>query len=95
MIAEAISGFLRQAATTISPTHPRDPALAKIFGIGQNTKSGVKVDEEMVLALPAAWRAVNIIFNGTGSIQAGHVSSERHIQRCWHQYFARYSPGGL
>ena len=63
MIAEAISGFVRQAATTISPTHPRDPALARMFGFGKNTSSGVSVDEDKVLALPAVWRAVNIISN--------------------------------
>lgn len=62
MIAEALAGMF--AATTIDPIHPRDPALAKMLGLGSRVESGVRVDEETVLGFPPFWRGVNIICNG-------------------------------
>ena len=62
MITNAILNLF--AAETIDPIHPRDPALARMFGMGQATRSGMPVNEENVMGLPAVMRAVNIISNG-------------------------------
>lgn len=62
MIVDALASLF--SATTLNPIHPRDPAIAKMLGFGNTTKSGVSVDHDKVLALPAVTRAINIISNG-------------------------------
>lgn len=52
------------SARTFDPLNPRDPALAKLFGVGQQTAAGVNVTPEKVLGLPAVKRAIEIISNG-------------------------------
>lgn len=55
---------MQRAATTVDPIHPRDPGLAKLFGLGRaNTASGVHVDEHRVLGYPAVFRALNLLSN--------------------------------
>lgn len=56
------------AALTIDPVHPKDKALGRMFGIGQQTQAGVRVDHESVMALPAVMRATRIIANGVAKI---------------------------
>lgn len=64
MIATALASmFGDRAATSIDPLHPRDPALVKMFGLGGNAKSGVRVDGETVLSLAPVLRGVDIIGN--------------------------------
>jgi HK97 family phage portal protein len=60
--------LFRGAATSIDPIHPRDPALAKLFGLGTGTFSGVDVNHDKVLALPAIMRGVSIISNGMAKL---------------------------
>jgi HK97 family phage portal protein len=62
MIAKALGGLF--AATTLDPVHPRDPAIAKMLGVGMTTSSGVRVDEDKALGYPPFWRGVNLICNG-------------------------------
>ena len=69
MICNLLSSAFRGAATTIDPVHPKDPQLAKLFGIGTNTFSGVAVDEYRVLALPAVTRAIRIISNEIAKLE--------------------------
>ena len=51
------------AAFTVDGIHPRDPALARLFGFGSATHSGVNVNADKVLALPAIYRATAILAN--------------------------------
>ena len=62
MIAKALGGLF--AATSLDPVHPRDPAIAKMLGVGMTTNSGVRVDEDKALGYPPFWRGVNLICNG-------------------------------
>lgn len=64
MIAESISAFFGGfAARSFDRLDPRDPAIAKMLGVGNNAKAGVRVDGETVLGIPAILRGVNIISN--------------------------------
>jgi HK97 family phage portal protein len=49
------------SALTLSPTNPKDPAIAKILNIGKQNTAGVQINEDRVMALPAIKRAVQII----------------------------------
>src|SRR3990167_3843834 len=82
MIANAIAGLFRLAAETINPIHPRDPALAKMFGIGAGTFSGVPVTHDKVAALPAVLRGVSIISNGMMKMPF-YVFKESESGRTW------------
>lgn len=62
MIADALASLLG-IQSSVNFLDPRDPAIAKILGLGQNTKSGVRVDGETVLGIPAVLRGVNILSN--------------------------------
>jgi HK97 family phage portal protein len=64
MIVDALSAFFRGCAESIDPIHPKDPALARLFGLGNTTQSGVRMDEHKVMALPAVIRGVNVVSNG-------------------------------
>lgn len=59
MITEAIATIL--GSISLSGAHPRDPAIAKMLGMGMQNKAGAKVDHDTVIALPAIKRAVQII----------------------------------
>lgn len=65
-IAGALSNLF--SSISIDGSNPRDPALAKILGLGMQSKSGVQVTHEKVLALPAVIRAINIISNGMAKL---------------------------
>jgi len=69
MIVDALSAVFRGAATTVDPLHPKDPALAKLFGLGSRVSSGVTVDEHKVLGYPAVFRGVRILGNGVAKIR--------------------------
>jgi len=59
MILEAVASMF--SSISLSGTHPRDPAVARMLGLsGQNT-AGVAVTHDKVMALPAIKRAVQII----------------------------------
>lgn len=77
-----VAGVLRGAASSIDPIHPRDPALAKMFGMGMNTTAGVSVTHDKVLALPAVLRAVSIISNGMAKLPY-YVFRENDDGRDW------------
>lgn len=59
MIARAFAEMW--SAITMSPTNPKDPAIAKILGMGRENSAGTQVTEMKVLALPAIKRAVQIV----------------------------------
>lgn len=59
MITEAIATIL--GSISLSGAHPRDPAIARMLGMGMQNKAGAKVDHDTVIALPAIKRAVQII----------------------------------
>lgn len=64
MIAESINAFFGGvAARSWDRLDPKDPVLAKMFGIGNNTRSKVKVDGSTVYGIPAVLRGVSIISN--------------------------------
>lgn len=67
MIAENIASLF--GATSVDPMHPRDPALVKMFGLGERSVSGVQVDERKVLGMPAVWRGCNILGNGVAKVR--------------------------
>ena len=50
-----------QRAESFNPIHPRDPALASLFGGGQSTSAGVSVSERTAMNITAVYTAVNII----------------------------------
>lgn len=64
-----LAGLFRWAATSIDPVHPRDPALAKMFGLGATTASGVQIDERKVLGYPAVMRGVSILANAVAKVR--------------------------
>lgn len=55
-----IARAFEQRSSVVNPIHPRDPALAEMFGYGQASKSGVVVNEKTAMAHSAVWRAVNL-----------------------------------
>lgn len=63
-----VAGVKRMAGFTVDPLHPRDPGLAKLFGLSQPVHSGVEVTHDTVLGLPAVIRATNIISNGVAKV---------------------------
>lgn len=70
MIASSIGSLLgERAATTIDPLHPRDPGIVKLFGLGAQSKTGVRVTGDTVLGIPAVLRGVNIISNAVMKVR--------------------------
>lgn len=65
MIAESLAALLPSswASTSFDALNPRDPAIARILGLGSNVKSKVRVDPDTVLGIPAVMRGVNILSN--------------------------------
>ncbi len=64
MIADSLAAlFGERAATSVDPLHPRDPGIVKMFGLDKGVKSGVRVNGDTVLAIPAVLRGVSIIGN--------------------------------
>jgi HK97 family phage portal protein len=59
MILEAVASMF--ASISLSGSHPRDPAVARMLGMGTANTAGVTVTHEKVMALPAIKRAVQII----------------------------------
>ena len=59
MITEAVATLF--SSISLSGAHPRDPAIARMLGMGMQNKAGAKVDHDTVIALPAIKRAVQII----------------------------------
>jgi HK97 family phage portal protein len=59
MLVEAIQDAF--AALSFDGANPRDPAIKKILGLGAESKAGVSVDHEKVMAIPAVKRGVQII----------------------------------
>lgn len=57
-----------QAAVTSSSHHPREAALARMFGAGTPTHSGQRVDHDSAIAIPAIYRGVNIISNAVANV---------------------------
>lgn len=82
MIADAIRGFFQSAAESINPVHPRDPALAKMFGLGSGTFSGIDVTHDKVAALPAVIRGVTIISSAMRKMPF-YVFRESEEGRTW------------
>lgn len=59
MILEAVASMF--SSISLAGGHPRDPAIAKMLGMGRENTAGVTVTHEKVMALPAIKRAVQII----------------------------------
>lgn len=59
MILEAVTSMF--SAISLSGSHPRDPAVARILGLGMQNTAGVAVSHDKVIAMPAIKRAVQII----------------------------------
>lgn len=70
MIARKLLSLFAQrgAAESWSSIDPRDPNLAKIFGIDKKTKSGVAVNYTVSMGYPAFMRGVDILSNGVKKI---------------------------
>lgn len=49
------------SAITLDGVNPKDPAIAKMLGMGRENAAGTQVTEQKVMALPAIKRAVQII----------------------------------
>lgn len=62
MIADVFAGGF--AALKLDGSNPRDPAIARMLGVGNQTTSGVSVTPAKVMGYPAVFRAMNIIGNG-------------------------------
>lgn len=48
--------------------HPKDPALARLFGLGHKTASGAEISERNALAVSAVYAAVRLISETIGSL---------------------------
>ena len=59
---------LLETRATKASTNPQNPAywVAKLFGGGEDTGSGITVDEDSALNFSAVWNAVNIIAGAVG-----------------------------
>lgn len=64
MIFESI--FKR--SSVVSPTHPRDPVLAEIWGNASNTAAGVRVTADTALQIIAVYAAVRVIAEAIASL---------------------------
>lgn len=67
MIAANFSNLF--ASTSLDALNPRDPAIVKMLGLGSRVKSGVRVDGDTVLGLPAVIRAVGIKSNAVMKVR--------------------------
>lgn len=67
-VFRAIESAASMAVRRFDGAHPRDPNVAKFFGLGASTAAGVKVSHETTIALPAVYRGINIVANGLSSI---------------------------
>jgi HK97 family phage portal protein len=70
-ISREIFGALETAMSSnrfFDGHHPRDPAVAKMFGLGTTTAAGVKVSHDTTMAIPAVFRGINIISNSLARI---------------------------
>jgi HK97 family phage portal protein len=59
MILEAFASMF--SSLSFGGAHPRDPAIAKMLGMGSRNTAGVAVSHEKVIAIPAIKRAIQII----------------------------------
>ena len=53
--------WLTTRAEKVDPIHPRDPGLASLFGLGTDTPSGMRVNEDTAANLAAVYSAVMCI----------------------------------
>ena len=68
MILSAISGrpFLKRSSVNLA--HPRDPALARLFGFTSNTAAGVSVTPDSAQAATGVWACVDLIATSIASL---------------------------
>lgn len=57
-----------QRATVINPLHPRDPALARMFGFGRDNVTGLRIDSESALSATAMFAGVRFISENMASV---------------------------
>lgn len=50
-----------ERSESVNPLHPRDPALAVLFGGGAGTSSGVLISENTAMSITAVYAAVNLV----------------------------------
>jgi len=52
----------------VDPIHPKDPALAALFGFGQNTASGVRVDADVAQTSVTVFACVRVLAETIGQL---------------------------
>lgn len=55
-------------AEVFDPIHPKDPALARLFGIGKDSLTGLRVDHESALSSTAVFAGVRFISENMASV---------------------------
>ena len=90
MIADIFAATLTGAALNIDLTHPRDPSLARSFGLTRANVAGIQVTEDSALGLASFWRGCNIIANGVAKPPASikRVTSKGSQDATEHQHFS-------
>lgn len=64
-----LSGAFREfRSDRVDPVHPRDPALFKIFGFGNNSSSGVAVNHDSAWRVATAMAAIKVISETLASL---------------------------
>ena len=89
MIADIFAASITGAALGVDLTHPRDPSLARSFGLTRSNIAGVQVTEDSALGLASFWRGCNIIANGVAKPPATirRVTSKGSQDAKEHQHF--------
>lgn len=72
------------SSISLSGAHPRDPAVARMLGMGRENTAGVSVTHEKVMALPAIKRATQIITDKMFGMP-WYVFDEHEDGRTWNR----------
>lgn len=57
------SGLFERRALKLDASHPRDPAVLDILGIGRESATGIAVDDRSALAMSAVWASIQVLCN--------------------------------
>lgn len=66
--AALITKLFEKRASSVDPIHPRDPALAAMFGLGADTHSKINVTEDTAMRFSAVYAAIRIIAETVASL---------------------------
>lgn len=57
------SGLFERRALKLDPSHPRDPGIIDILGLGRESATGINVDDSTALCLSAVYASIQVLCN--------------------------------